>query len=201
MTRSDRGWTYIEAACALCIAGLALSLALPALGRWRERAALAAGAARLARELRELRQLALASGRSHGWLFRQGLDGWSYSVYRDQDGDGIRMADVDAGIDTLLQGPLRIGWELGGVGFGLPGPLPRIPPASGNLDPADPIELGATDILSVSPLGTSTTGTLYLQLGPRAVAAVIYGATARVRLWLHEPERSGWRRLEAPGGY
>jgi hypothetical protein len=121
-------------------------------------------------------------------------------LYRDGDGDGVRSADLASGVDPLVDGPFEIGRELGPIDFGLPGPIPRIPPAAGELNPRDPIQLGSTDILSVSPLGSSSSGSLYL-LGPddRVLGAVIYGPTARVRLWSYDPAARRWSRVAGPG--
>jgi type II secretory pathway pseudopilin PulG len=173
--RKRSGFSLLEAVLTMAIAGLVLGMAVPALGRWRDRAALQSAAARLVREVR-------------------------YSLYRDGDGDGVRMADLLAGVDPKVEGPYAIGREIGPVDFGLPGPIASIPPSSGQLDPADPVQLGATDILSLSPLGTATSGTLYLQgMEGRVIGAVVYGPTARVRLWIYNPATRGWTQSEGPG--
>jgi len=198
--RKRSGFSLLEAVLTMAIAGLVLGMAVPALGRWRDRAALQSAAARLVREVRSLRLRALAHGFSYAMVFaRQGAQ-WRYSLYRDGDGDGVRMADLLAGVDPKVEGPYAIGREIGPVDFGLPGPIPRIPPSSGQLDPADPVQLGATDILSLSPLGTATSGTLYLQgMEGRVIGAVVYGPTARVRLWIYNPATRGWTQSEGPG--
>jgi hypothetical protein len=175
-------------------------MAAPALGRWRDRAALHSAGARLVREIRTLRLQALAHGRSYALVFERRDQSWRYAVVRDGDGDGVRAADLLSGVDPRVEGPYAIGREIGPVDFGLPGPIPRIPPNAGLLDPSDPIQLGASDILSLSPLGTASAGSIYMQ-GPRGrvLAAVIYGPTARVRLWRYEPGARSWSLIDGPG--
>jgi len=78
-----------------------------------------------------------------------------------------------------------------GIRFGL---LPGVPDADGNstTDP-DGVRIGSARILTMSPDGTATAGTLYLH-GRRSQFAVrILGATGRVRvLQFHQGTRT-WR--------
>ena len=48
----------------------------------------------------------------------------------------------------------------------------------------DPIRIGSTDLLSFGPLGTATSGTLFLtDRHTRLYAVVLYGRTAKIRVW------------------
>ena len=88
----------------------------------------------------------------------------------------------------------RLGDRFNGVRF----ELSPVTPAIGAVAPAgigaDPIRLGASDILAVTPLGTATSGTLYLRSREGHQAAVrILGATARARIHQYDFQAGRWR--------
>jgi hypothetical protein len=58
---------------------------------------------------------------------------------------------------------------------------------------ADAVRLGASDLLSFSPFGTATSGTVYLRSrGGRQYAVRILGATGRVRVLEYSHETGKW---------
>jgi hypothetical protein len=67
----------------------------------------------------------------------------------------------------------------------LDSPVPEIPPKKGWLDPVDPVKFGSSNIISFSPDGQSSSGTLYLACHSqqRMYAIVLYGPTAKLTLW------------------
>jgi hypothetical protein len=59
----------------------------------------------------------------------------------------------------------------------------------------DPIRFGRSDLVSFSPRGTSSSGTLYVSDGRLAAAAIVlYGGTGRIRIWVYDRERGAWVR-------
>jgi prepilin-type N-terminal cleavage/methylation domain-containing protein len=108
------------------------------------------------------------------------------SLYLDGNANGIRTADVEAGKDLRFRGPLLLSKASGDIGAGiLNDSIPQIPPKKGFLNPADPVQFGKSNIVSFSPKGDSSSGTLYLacRSQQQMFAIVVYGATARFRLW------------------
>jgi hypothetical protein len=74
--------------------------------------------------------------------------------------------------------------------------VPRLPPQSGPLDnPADPIKFGAADLVSFSPLGSATAGSLYLSDGAAMTALVLNGNTGRLRLFRFDPLTARWKEM------
>src|SRR4030095_2603416 len=85
------------------------------------------------------------------------------SLYLDGNGNGIRTADVLSGKDTKFRGPFRMDKVSGAIGTAiLNASLPELPPKKGYLDPAEPIQFGKSNIISFSPKGDSSSGTLFL---------------------------------------
>ena len=80
------------------------------------------------------------------------------------------------------------------IDFGLlDAAIPEVPPAHGVLAPqSDPVRFGASDTITFTPGGTSSTGTLYISDGRESVQAVVlYGRTGRIRIWRFD--RALWR--------
>jgi hypothetical protein len=117
---------------------------------------------------------------------------------RDGNGNGLRTDEIADGTDPTLSGPQRLERAAAGVVLGFPdaGPVPRIPPADGWIDDLDdPVRIGGAKLLSFSPLGSSSTGTLYVTDGRlRLYAIVVYGRTARIRVWRYLVTRGRWTR-------
>ena len=88
--------------------------------------------------------------------------GYSFGVYVDGNGDGVRTPDITMSIDRPLGAVERLPDNFAGVDFGL---LPGLPPVdAGSPAPGtDPIKLGASNLLSYSATGTSSSGSLYIR--------------------------------------
>lgn len=115
------------------------------------------------------------------------------AAYVDGNGNGVRSADITSGADTLLRPRERLEHRFTNVTFGFE---TGVPDADGNAvgAGADPIKVGSSRMLSFSPIGTSSTGTVYLRgHGRRQLAVRVLGATGRVRtLWF---DFGGWQWL------
>jgi Tfp pilus assembly protein FimT len=111
-------------------------------------------------------------------------DGYTLAAYVDGNGNGVRAADISSGVDALLRPRERLDQQFANVTFGFES---GVPDADGVATDAssDPIRVGQSRMLSFSPTGTSSTGTVYLRgSGRRQVAVRVLGATGRIRsLW------------------
>jgi len=126
--------------------------------------------------MRQVRARAAAQACYMGVVFDE-VDGDPvFSIHADGNGNGIRRVDVDGGADPRLREPYRLSETFPGVRYGsLPGGA-KEPFMRG-------VQIGRSHIVSFSPLGSSTTGTLYLSNDYGLVyAVVIFGSTGRVRV-------------------
>lgn len=188
--------TIPELAAALALAGLALTTAVPAAAgsvrSWR----LETAARGVAMEIHRARMEALTRGCHAGLRFSRAAGAWRWRLHADGNGDrSLTAVAIAAGQDPPIGPVVEMGSRHPGVRFGIAeGVLvPRIPPATGFLHPADdPIAFGSSDIFSASPTGEGSAGTLYLTDGRAMRAVVVNGATGRVRVWRWDPAR-GWR--------
>jgi hypothetical protein len=94
----------------------------------------------------------------------------------------VRAADIMAGIDRRIAGPLRLDSGASDVRVGINPNVPAPPPEHGILDPSDPIRFGSSNMLSFSPLGTATPGTFYLAGETLQAGVRVTAGSSRVRL-------------------
>jgi hypothetical protein len=195
MSSREAGLSLTEAVAVAAVIGLGLALALPALADLRGAALTAAGARRLAVTLQSLRWKSVAAASAHGLLFGRDAAGWYWHEVRDGNGNGLRAAEVRSGTDATLSGPHRLETLTAPARLGFPpgGPVAAIPPASGVLDPGDPIRFGASDLVAFSPLGTSSSGSLFVTDGrSRLYAVVLFGRTGRITVRRFDVARARW---------
>ncbi len=142
----------------------------------------AAGAAHyLAGRLRQARMEAVKRSAFVALRFQPTPSGYRYTVYVDRNGNGVRTADIRLGIDTPLGASEALGEVFPGVIFGLRDGVPYVDGAS-SAGGADPVRVGASNILSFSPLGSATPGTLYvLGRGAQQYAVRVLGVNGRTR--------------------
>ena len=120
--------------------------------------------------------------------------GYSFSIYVDGNGDGVRTADIKNGIDRRLGEVERLPDNFAGVDFGL---LPALPPVDSDSPPpgTDPIKLGSSTLLSYSSTGSSSSGSVYIR--GRRIQYVIrtLGDTGRTRVLKFDPQSGQWKGL------
>jgi Tfp pilus assembly protein FimT len=148
--------------------------------------------------LEQCRLRAINSGVYAGAVVDQQGAAYTVSVYLDGNGNGIRTQDIAEGTDRLVRGPVALQRDQGDVEAGyLEQPVPQLPPKSGLIaDTSDPVKFGRSDIISFSPRGDSSSGTLYLSCHSQKemYALVLYGATARLTLWRLKSNQ--WQTVE-----
>jgi hypothetical protein len=125
-----------------------------------------------------------------GLRFLAAAPDYQFCAYTDGNGNGLRTAEILAGIDTPIGPARQLGSDFRGVHFGL---AIGIPDVDGVINTTtDGVRIGAARILTVGPDGTATSGTLYVQ-GARAQYAVrVLGATGRTRVLKYEPGSRSW---------
>jgi prepilin-type N-terminal cleavage/methylation domain-containing protein len=197
MRKRTDGLSLLELLVVVTIGALALSVTLPAMGKARGRAAAEAGAHELAIRLQALRWKSVTLGKAHGLYFDRDPSGWLWYEVRDGNGNGIRTREVLRGTDPTLSGPHRLEASTSLATPGLPptGPFPEIPPGRGLIDEsADPIRFGNTNLVSFGPLGTSSSGRIYVTDGRLELfAVVLFGRSGRVRVWRLDPRSRQWQ--------
>ena len=104
--------------------------------------------------------------------FEDGTSGITFRMFVDGNRNGVRTADISAGIDVPVEAPVRLGELYQGVAIAVAG-------AAGS----DPVKLGASNLLSFTPFGTATSGSVFVRGRDGSQFAVrVLGATGRARV-------------------
>lgn len=182
----ESGITLVEVliACALAavLAAASGGMAQGSADRVRARQA----ARHLAGECARARVLALARSTAVAISFGPESEGVPTALYADGNGNGVRAAEITSGTDPALSARTRLADLYPGVRFGVVDPT---------LGP-QPVRLGGTRLLTFSPLGTSTSGSLYIAgLDGSQYALRLAGATARVRVLRLNRATGTWSEL------
>jgi hypothetical protein len=166
-------------ALVLVLSGIAIPQTLVTINASRAIAATryVSGRLQLARTLAVQRSAAVAI------RFETDGRGVRFSVYQDGNHNGVRTRDIDVNIDREIEQPVRLSELFPGADFGL-----TLDQQNGN-----PIQLGGADLLTFTPIGTSTSGSLYLKGRDGSQYAVrVLGATGRTRLQRYDERKRKW---------
>jgi len=193
---SRNGWSAIDALVALVLLGILVSWSAAIAGRVVADAHTAAAAREFAVLFQALRWKSVNENRNTGLFFEPSGTTWHWWEVRDGNGNGLRTAEVRNGTDIKHSGPHRVETTHRGVrlGFLAGQSVPAIPPQNGVLGGTDPIRFGPSNLISFSPSGRSSSGTLFLTDGRRRLYGVrLYGATTRIRVWRWDDREMRWR--------
>jgi type II secretory pathway pseudopilin PulG len=137
----------------------------------------------LAARLGLARTQAVARGTAVGLRFVEEVRGFTFTVFLDGNGNGIRTADILSGVDRPIEPTTSLFEQFPGVDIGL------TPSSPGT----EPVQLGRTNLLTFTPVGTATSGTIYIRDREGVQWAVrVLGATARTRVLRYDPATRGW---------
>lgn len=172
-TRHRNGFTLVEIMFVLgvsaTLAGIAVAQTTVTLDRSR-----ALGATRfLAGRMGLARAQAVARSATVALRFEEGPDGVTFATYQDGNGNGVRTADIQAGVDRMTEAPMSLADLYPGVAIALDA-------VSGT---GGPVQIGSSRLLSFTSLGTATSGTIYVRGRDGSQYAVrVLGATAKTRV-------------------
>lgn len=178
-----RGVTSLElllvAAVLVVLTGIGIPGLLGTIDRSRGLAATRYVAARAA----AARLRAVSRSASVALRFETGARGTTIATVEDGDRDGVRSDDIVSQVDRVIEAPLLLTDLFPGVDIGIL-PLTGV---------SNAVELGGTDLLSFSPNGTSTSGTVYVRDRAGTQWAVrVLGVTARARVLRFDPATGAW---------
>jgi Tfp pilus assembly protein FimT len=189
----EAGASLAELLVVCAVTAAILAAAMPQLLGFQEASRAAAAARYVAARLQDARMEALKRSAHVAVAFIRAGSDITFAVVADGNGNGVRTAEMASGVDRVLASAERLGQHIAGAEFGIVAGTPSID-GSGPLTGADPIRSGRSDLVSFSPLGSATPGTIYLH-GPdrRPWALRITGATGRVRLYEFDAASQTWQ--------
>ena len=160
-------------------AGILAAAAVPSLTSAVERSRTLSAARYLAERLAFARTQAVARSANVALMLTPSGDTSTLAIYVDGNGNGVRTREAGA-IDRLLSGPVRFATM-----------FPHVTVSTH--DPADPPATETTTLMSFTPLGTASSGTLYVRGRDGSEYAVrVLGATGRTRVLRYDSVTRAW---------
>lgn len=192
--RAAAGYSLVEMLVVMAVAAGGAALSVPVLTSATDSAEASAAARHVAGLVARARFEAARRNRVVALRFTTEGGEPAFSLVADGDGDGVSAADVLAGVDVDIRPPDWLSDHFGGARFAVAGTMPAID-GDGTLTGLDPpIRLGAAQQLSLGPLGTATSGTLYIASRRGVQYAVrVAGVTGRVRVLRYVPGVERWQ--------
>ncbi|HSK09013.1 MAG TPA: GspH/FimT family pseudopilin [Vicinamibacterales bacterium] len=176
------GYSLVELLVTMTVATAIAGMATPTVFGARDAVRAASAADYVASLLYLARTEALKRHTNVAIRFEAATTGFRYQLFMDGNGDGVRTSQVQNGVDPPIRAGERLEQQFPGVSFGLDedtGPIE----AGDDLGDRDPIRVGRSRMISFSPTGTCTPGTLYLLgRGRHQLAVRVLGTTGRLRL-------------------
>ena len=164
----------------LSVMAILAGMAIPQTTATIERSRTMSAARYLAARLAQARTEAVARSANVALVFVAVGDTYTVAAYRDGNRNGVRTSDIAAGIDPVVEKPVRFS-EL----------FPRV--SLFLSDPADAPVPNAGALMSFSPIGTASSRTLYVRGRDHAQYAVrVLGATGRTRLLRYVDATQQW---------
>lgn len=194
LTRSPRanaGFTAIELLFSLAIVATVLGIAIPQTMSAMDEMRTAMAARYLAGKIVGARLDAVQRSTRVALRFEPAGGDYTFATYADGNRNGVLTAEIASGIDPPLSPRQRLGDNFADVRFGLASGVPDLDGAR-QLEDGDGVRIGSAGILTLSPDGTATSGTIYIR-GRRGQYAVrVLGATARTRIFQYHAGAREW---------
>lgn len=190
---SARGAALVDVLSALAVVALVSATTVPVVAGAMERQRTALGAQYVAARLTDAQLEALKRGVAVALQIGVEAEDTTLRMFVDGNGNGVLRSDIEAGIDRPV-GPLdRLGAHAQGVSLRINQRVPD-PGGTGWLEAgSDPLRIGQSTIVSCAPMGSVTSGTIYVaSSGGPQMAVRITGSTGRVRVLRYEPSRAAW---------
>ena len=184
----------IDLIAATAVVAITAAIAVPVVGGTLEHERTIVGAQYLAGQLQRARLAALKRAAAVALRVEIVDERTSLRLFIDGNGNGVLQKDIDKGVDPPLSPLHWIDEQARGVSLRI---NQSILDAAGSsaLEPGDdPLRIGNTALITFSPLGSATSGTLYVAAdrGPQ-MAIRVFGATGRVRVLLFDAQTRQWR--------
>ena len=194
MVTSPRGIALVDVLAAVGISLVMAGVAVPVIGGTLEREHTVVGTQYLSAQVQRARLESLKRAAAVAVRLEVLDVRTSVQLFSDGNGNGVLQKDIDRHVDAALTMAEWLDDHARGVTLQINQPIANL---GGGPDLAagdDPLRIGNSSLVSFSPLGSATSGTLYVaaRQGPQ-MAIRIYGATGRVRVLMFDAQARQWR--------
>ncbi len=191
--QSQHGAALIDLIVATAVCGVVAGVSLPRLHTLRDRAQVQAAARYLAAQFHHARSEALRRNVCLAFRVSEHDGRYTLTLHADGDGDGVSESDIATDTDFPMAPGERIEDHFAEVSLDVPHDLPEIDGRGLLVAGSSPVRIGASRLITFTPLGNTTSGTLYLAGSQGTQAAVrLLGATGRIRALWYDTVRRSW---------
>lgn len=177
----SKGYSLLEMLMAMTLMVIIGSAAIPLAYGSVDRSRAAGAASYVAGRITLARFEAVRRSAHVAIRFIQQPEGYWLQTYVDGNRNGVLTGDIAAGVDLPITAGERLDYHFSGIVFGIRPNVTGIDP--GPFNASDPIQIGNSTLLSFSPMGSSTSGTLFIHgLRGNQFAVRVLGATGRTRI-------------------
>ena len=189
-----RGAALIDMIVVVALIFILAAIAVPVVGGTLERERTIIGAQYLAGELQRARLESLK--RAQAVAVRLEIVGGrtQFRLYADANGNGVLQKDIDKGTDPPLTPLQWLDDQARDIALRVNQTVTDVAGTASIAPGDDPLRIGSSALLTFSPLGSATSGTLYVagHRGPQ-MAIRVFGATGRVRVLMFDAQARQWR--------
>jgi len=176
----DAGFTILELVFVVSLSAVLAGVAIPLTGDALDAARTSAAARYLAGQIASNRMDAVNRSRAVALQFEPSIPDYRVARYVDGNGNGVRTREIAAGIDRTVA-----------EGVSLAALFPHVEVSL--TDPADSSSSAGSALLSFTPLGTSSSRSVYVRGRDGSQYAVrVLGATGRTRVLRYVPATRAW---------
>jgi type II secretory pathway pseudopilin PulG len=177
-----RGYTVIELLFVIVLIVVTIAFAVPPFLVAMDRQRAWAAARYLAARMTLARSYAVTRSANVALRFVNDGRDVSFQMFLDDNHNGVRTVDIGSNVDPAIGAPVRLSELFPGVAIGISTEVG-----------SDPVRIGSTDLLSFTPLGTATPGTIYVRGRDGLQLAVrITGPTGRTRVLRYASDTQQW---------
>ncbi|HEX6324252.1 MAG TPA: GspH/FimT family pseudopilin [Vicinamibacterales bacterium] len=187
---SAAGLSLIDILFAMSLTMAAAGAAVPAMLEVNRAVKMRAAAAFISGYLQRARLEAVTRGRPVGVRFRADDGDWRLAAYVDGNGNGIRNADIDAGVDVGIDEETAFAARCPSVRIAR---LDGVPDVNG-VPGGEAVRFGASRIAVFDADGSASSGSLYLTDGRTQLAVTVTPATGRIRVRRWDSRLGVWEQ-------
>ena len=183
VSTNQRGFTLLEVIFAAGLVCVIAAIAAPRLLASADRSRGLIAARYLAGRMALARAQAVSRSAVIALRFEPTSRGITFSVIQDGNRNGVRTRDIQLQIDRVIEPAILLSDLFPGADIGL---VPHAPAP-------EAVQIGGTSIMSFTPTGTSSSGSIYVRGRDGTQWTVrVLGATARARVLRWVPASGEW---------
>ncbi len=190
MPGGNRGLTILELLFTVALLATIAAIAIPLTSRTVEHMRAAMAARYVSGLIMSARVAAVSRSAAVALRFEPTGDDYYFGTVLDGNGNGIRTVELRVGVDRPLSVPERLRDKFPGVSFAIDAGIPDLDGVNGAR--RDGVRIGSARILTMTPDGTATSGTLYVCGRNVQYAVRVLGATGRTRVLHYRAGEHAW---------